>query len=166
MNTEPVIIYFLFIWSIFSCGAKMTVCEMIRIIISGHRRAFWCVVFFAVDYSGVMYCNTVNKPGLCRHAWMRLLLLSQRHRGSATGQTQMWHWTNIPLTPSAVSCPWMSVWAFVLLGKATHGPPCERAGPPVCDPDHRPGSAASQPGKGEYHRRRCLFIYSEISFWK
>lgn len=71
--------------------------------------------FLPPEGGGLFWCYVLQhclQARLCRHAWIRLLILSWRHRGSATGQTQMWHWINIPLTPSAVSCSWMSVWAF------------------------------------------------------
>lgn len=121
----------------------------------------------AVDYSGVMYCNTVYKPG---SADMRGSAFSCYHRGSEAARrgrrecaTELTFFSNtfcsVLVLNERLSFRGHS-------GKASHGPPCERAEPPVCGPDQRPGSAAPQPGKGEYHTRSYSFTYLYISLRK
>lgn len=126
---------------------------MCHFCVSKRCGLFWCYV--------LQHCLQAR---LCRRAWIRLLLLSQRHRISATGQTQMCHWDifffNI-LCSVLLLDERLSVWGHS--GKPNHGPPCKRAEPPVRGPEHRPGSAASQPGKGEYHTWRYSFIYQSHS---
>lgn len=122
-----------------------------------------------MDYSGVVCCNSVYKAVQTCVDPPSLVILDTRTHTHIHRQRRGRRVFHIDFT-SILNHPLQ--WLFFLdecvslgpFGKASHGPPCEGAEPPVCGPDHRPGSAAPPSAKGEHHSTTHSFTNGNFTF--